>query len=235
MINNAVTGDRAEQVIKETNEGIIGKTIRAIISVVLWLGFALMINIISELSGMAFKWWDIPGSKHSEMMIQKELTWLNTDFKNAIGNPYSRAKKAVDDSYEKVFVWKNKDYGTSITNLSKGRTRISVYFKAMFNMVELFIIRLVVIVFSFPVFIIFGFLAVIDGLVERDKRRFGGGRESSYFWHYVSSWIKPLMIAPFVIYIASPFSIHPSLVMIPFAVSFGYTLWLSTSMFKKYL
>jgi integrating conjugative element membrane protein (TIGR03747 family) len=53
------------------------------------------------------------------------------------------------------------------------------YLEAASTVTQTFVIRLALIVFSMPVFLLAGLIGAVDGLVERDLRRWGGGRESS--------------------------------------------------------
>ena len=47
-------------------------------------------------------------------------------------------------------------------------------------------------------------------LMSRDLRRWGGGRESSFVYHYAKNAAMPLIIASWVQYLALPVSLHPS-------------------------
>ena len=89
--------------------------------------------------------------------------------------------------------------------------------------------------FSLPVFVAFGVVAFTDGLLQRDLRRFGGGRESAYLWHYAKRWIAPTLTLPIVLYLGLPFSIYPPFLIVPFAMLFGFAIWISSALFKKYL
>ena len=214
--------------------GMIGGAIAFVLELFLWLVLALFFNILVELVGIFFQYWSIPGAAHSAQMIQAELNWLNRDFSNVFGNPAQTSVEFARSFYQLLFVWLGYDTLAALKN-SPRFFMYAEYLEAAVNMIYLFAMRLVVIVFSFPVFFIFGSIGLIDGLSQRDLRRFGGDRESSYFWNRVVRFIKPMFILPFVIYLASPMSIHPSLVMLPFALCFGFTIWLSSLKFKKYL
>ena len=77
--------------------------------------------------------------------------------------------------------------------------------------------------------------AVVDGLVQRDLRRWGGGRESSFVYHYAKKAALPLVVMTWVTYLALPFSLHPSFVILPFATLFALTVVVTASTFKKFL
>jgi integrating conjugative element membrane protein (TIGR03747 family) len=75
----------------------------------------------------------------------------------------------------------------------------------------------------------------IDGLVRRDLRRFGAGRESGFVHHRARASLLPLAISPWVIYLALPVSVHPLLILLPGALLLGAAVNVTTASFKKYL
>lgn len=74
-----------------------------------------------------------------------------------------------------------------------------------------FCVRLVVLALTIPLFALAAFTGLVDGLVRRDLRRFGAGRESSYLYHKARGTIIPLAIFPWTFYLALPISISPML------------------------
>jgi integrating conjugative element membrane protein (TIGR03747 family) len=86
-----------------------------------------------------------------------------------------------------------------------------------------------------PLFLLFCLIGVVDGLVQRDLRRWGGGRESSYLYHYAKRSSGSFVIGAWVIYLALPFSIHPVFIVLPFAVLFAISVSIAATTFKKYL
>jgi integrating conjugative element membrane protein (TIGR03747 family) len=118
---------------------------------------------------------------------------------------------------------------------SVGGGSVYDWIRATIWVTQVFAVRLVVILFSMPIFLAFGVVALTDGLLQRDLRRFGGGRESGYIWHHAMKAVKPTVILPIVIYLGLPFSIHPNLIVLPFAVLFSISLWIGAAWFKKYL
>ena len=102
-------------------------------------------------------------------------------------------------------------------------------------MTQVFAVRLAILTLATPVFGLFATVALVDGLVRRDLRRWGGGRESSFVYHYAKNAALPLVIIAWVLYLALPFSLHPSWVILPFALGFALTVTVTASTFKKYL
>jgi integrating conjugative element membrane protein (TIGR03747 family) len=81
----------------------------------------------------------------------------------------------------------------------------------------------------------FSLVALVDDLVQRDLRRWGGGRESSFVYHYAKRAALPLVVITWVVYLSLPFSLHPTFIVLPFAALFALTVAVTASMFKKYL
>ena len=216
------------------DKSVISRTLRIFVDLFFWIFIAVIFNILIELLGIHFNWWDLPKETHSLMMIVNELSWLNREFLNALGNPAETSVAASDWFHDLLFLWKGTDYSDLLIQ-QVWAAPIVTDLKATLNIIHLLSIRLVVIAFSLPVFLAFGIVALTDGLLQRDLRRFGGGRESSYVWHYAAAVIKPAVILPVVIYLSSPWSIHPNFVVLPFAALFSLSIWISASTFKKYL
>lgn len=83
--------------------------------------------------------------------------------------------------------------------------------------------------------LLFGVMALVDGLVRRDLRRWGAGRKSSFIYHWSKRSALPLLVTAWVICLALPFSLHPSWVILPFATLFAISIVITASAFKKYL
>ena len=60
-----------------------------------------------------------------------------------------------------------------------------------------------------PVFLLFSLVALVDGLVQRDLRRWGGDGRVRLFTTMQKAAL-PLVVITWVVYLALPFSLHPS-------------------------
>ena len=54
-------------------------------------------------------------------------------------------------------------------------------------------------------------------------------------YHYAKKAAIPLIIMAWVLYLALPFSLHPSWIILPFALAFAFAVTITASTFKKYL
>lgn len=109
------------------------------------------------------------------------------------------------------------------------------YLVAAVYILMMFLVRLTILLLSFPIFIVFGIVGFCDGLMQRDIRRWTAANESSFVYHIAKKLSMPTLILGMLIYLSSPWSIHPNLVLIPTAIAFGLILALMSSKFKKYL
>ena len=86
-----------------------------------------------------------------------------------------------------------------------------------------------------PLFLMTAFVGLVDGLVRRDIRRFGAGRESGFVYHRAKATLVPLLVLPWVIYLALPISVSPLLILLPSSVLLGVAVDIAAGSFKKYL
>lgn len=101
--------------------------------------------------------------------------------------------------------------------------------------VLVFLVRLLVLVLTLPLFLLAAFVGLIDGMVRRDIRRMGAGRESGFIYHRAKASLMPLAVLPWIIYLAMPFSVSPLWMLLPSAILLGVAVNIAAGSFKKYL
>jgi integrating conjugative element membrane protein (TIGR03747 family) len=130
-----------------------------------------------------------------------------------VQEPGRTAQKLVGIAYESAFT--KTGFATWVQNTSQNaRTARSdnardarYYIGALYTHLEnvmiaaaytglVFLIRLLVLFLTLPLFITAAFVGLVDGLVRRDIRRFGAGRESGYIYHRARACLMPLVISP---------------------------------------
>lgn len=212
------------------------------------LFLSLVFSILIEFVGMTWFWND-EGAEHSKKMLLSEITYLNDGAKKSIfsSSPVDMARSATDQVHDIFdYIGINSTIRTLqqplteedsrfISNLKVLFQNISEYVYAAITVTELFVVRMLITALSLPVFILFGAGALIDGLVQRDLRKFGGGNESSFLYHKVKRGLKPTIIVSVLVYLSVPISIHPNLVFTPCAMLFGLFLFITATTFKKSL
>jgi len=98
-----------------------------------------------------------------------------------------------------------------------------------------FLVRVLVLCLTLPLFVTAAFVGVVDGLARRDIRRIGAGRESGFLYHRARASVLPIATLPWVIYLALPVSVHPLWILLPSAILLNIAVNLTAGSFKKYL
>ena len=197
---------------------------------------------------MAFVYPD-SGYEHAEQMMLKEISYLGSslDGDNFNGGYVEVASDKVNRVVTFLFIDSglidtiastktiNPDDGTIIRFFKGLAAQYYNFFMAAIYILCMFFIRLSILILSLPVFLLFGLVGVADGLMQRDLRRWCGGNESGYIYHWAKRFAFPIFVMAWIIYLAIPNSIHPNYIITPFAVLFGLILMVMSSTFKKYL
>ena len=203
-----------------------------------------------------YLFWPEAGWRHAQQMFEYELSWLSQDLIHSvvIKEPGRTAtwlaqmvydwlmvKTGVLDSINALTYYAGTTSPQQIVNFDlryeTGRVMIKLqdYGLAALYTVLTFCVRMVILTMTIPLFLLAGFTGLVDGLVRRDLRKFGSGRESSYLYHKARGTIIPLVIAPWTVYLAMPVSVSPLLILLPSAVLLGMSVYITVSSFKKYL
>ena len=230
-------------------EGLIAKSLAAVAKIVQWILLSLLFSIIVEWAGMVL-WWPDEGIEHSRTMLTTEISYLESDFRRSVvtSDPARFAKRVADNSYHYLFEvtrfvnlirWVSPPPAANEQGLRPTLHNIyqptAEFVIAMMQVTQLFSVRLAILTLAMPVFLLFSLVALVDGLVQRDLRRWGGGRESSFIYHYAKKAALPLVVITWVVYLALPFSLHPTFIVLPFAAMFALSVAVTASTFKKYL
>ncbi|NRF50367.1 TIGR03747 family integrating conjugative element membrane protein, partial [Pseudomonas stutzeri] len=206
-----------------------------------------------ECVGMHLFWPD-QGWRHAQGMLDYELNQLSTHFTRSavVQEPGRTARWLVEGAYEWAFVktglldWM-RDASAQASAPSRGVHRDFRYYLAQVYVwteryliaagftVLTFIVRLLVLVLTLPLFLLAAFVGLVDGLVRRDIRKFGAGRESGFVYHRARASLIPLAVLPWATYLVLPVSVNPLLILLPSAALLGVAGGIPAATFKKYL
>ncbi len=229
--------------------GLISNGLTAAAQAIKWLLFSLVFSLVIEWVGMVL-WWPEEGIAHSRTMLANEISYLDSDFRRSIvsSDPARFAKRVADSTYHYLFEvtqftrfirWVSPPPHPDEQGLRPTLHRIyrplAEFVIAAMQVTQVFSVRLAILLLATPVFLLFSLVALVDGLVRRDLRRWGGGRESSFVYHYAKKAAIPLVVLTWVVYLALPVSLHPTFIVIPFATLFALAVTVTASTFKKYL
>ncbi|EKH9631733.1 DUF4400 domain-containing protein [Salmonella enterica] len=177
---------------------------------------ALVLRVVLELAGLYF-WWPQEGSRHVFQVMKHEHTELVTALQpHPLGNEI-------------------------LVLLEKGATRVLMAnrllqkpFTALVYMLVSFMQRLVWLIAMQPLFYLCTLTALVDGLVQRDLRRFGSGLESVFLHRYVIRSGSSVATMLWVFYLVHPLFVPAILVLLPAALWLGITVWMAAGSFKRW-
>lgn len=229
--------------------GFIAGAFATTLQTIAWLIAGLILSIAIEIIGMLF-WWPDQGARHASAMLQAELSYLGEEFPRSLltADPLAFTASLVRTAHEWLVVRTGLErlLGFLAGAAPPDTARFSAYvhaalspalpyIQATITMIQVYAARLSVLLLTSPVFLLAGLAGLAEGLIRRDLRRWGGGRESSFVYHHVRRLILPSLLAAWTVYLALPFSVHPAFVVLPCATAFGLTVLTASSRFKKYL
>lgn len=232
-----------------TQRGLIGRALHRMLQILIWLFIALVFSVIVEWVGMIF-FWPEEGPAHSQEMLENEIEYINKDFYDSVivSTPAKFARDVADVFY--VFMFEKTRFVDFIRWLEEPPTpadsKAKDWFRALYKpfsdfifagmtISQVFALRIAVLILAMPAFAIFMLVGITDGLVERDLRRWQGGTESSFVYHWAKKPIIPVLLITWFVYLSMPVSVHPNFVILPFAALFGLLVAITASKFKKYL
>ena len=215
--------------------GFLNDFIGLFFNTIFLLFVSLLVSIIVEWCGLYFQWWG-GGTLHSLDMLRIELGYANSTVESAIVSDFNKGWIGVFvEKYKlimhQIFYWSSQVFSF----ITSDNNTLTMYADSGYNIALVFILRMMLIIFSFPLFVMVFIWGFVDGLVERDLRKFGAGRESSTIFEAARRMSFPLLVLPFVIYLSFPTAINPLYIIPPSAIFQGLLYRILFSKYKKYL
>lgn len=216
--------------------GIIGKIFSFIGKIIGILLASLLLSIVFEWIGITW-FWPEQGYRHSQEMMMAEMGWFESHFTESLlhSSPVQLAQLTLSEVNNWLFIktgisaWLSQADGGIFGHYARA------YLESIMYVTLTFCIRVMIIVFTLPLFMLSALVGLTDGLVRRDLRRFGRGYESSFIYHNAKRTVLPIMFIAWAIYLSTPFSLHPNWILLPAAGLFGLSISIVSGSFKKYL
>lgn len=227
--------------------GLLGHAFWFAIKLLFWsfLGWFIALSVATGLLAFMGK---PSGLRYLHQLIHSQLDSLGTLPVLVAKTPAQTAKQAMYSVGHALFVkthiidglnqWKHGELAQDKTMqayLNCGYQWLGDYSKAWIISTQLIILRLVIAFFMLPLCLLAGLVGFIDGLVQRDLRKFCGGRESALVYHRAKRYIAPTLMTGFFIYLILPLPLPPQWIFIPTAALFGLVVRITVSRFKKYV
>lgn len=223
---------------------LIGRVFNLIFGFIGFILGSALLSILVEWLGLYFEWYASP--QHAQEIFQQEYQVLDQSVKQ-LGQYMSQIKslfKGVNGCLSLIH-----EGVQSLTNLQSSLMNrvgdtislnlawieiLKVYLNAALYVLMTVVVRASILFLSTPIFIIALFLGIIDGLVERELRKWGGGRESSNQYKIAKSLIVPAYLLAWMLYLSYPNPVHHLLVVLPCAVLLSYMVRHTCYTMKKY-
>lgn len=152
----------------------------------------------------------------------------------------------TDGIYEVAFVWTGLDAFMQravdlapLSPLNETMRRFVlgnwVFLETAATGLQLFSLRLGVLVLAMPLFFITACGAAADGLITWYLRRTGAGRESGFIYHRTKRGLALSVLVLWLVYLVPPVPLDPRWVISPFLLIAGVAVRLTVAYFKKYL
>lgn len=202
-----------------------------LLKLVFMLLAALVVSIVVEWIGMAL-WWPSEGVEHSQRMIDTEMQYLDQVYESqsVLSNFIDALMMWMIHSVNHIVSWSQLE---SIATASIDIARIGAI--SAINVIHVFGLRLMVLILSIPTFLIFGLAGLVRGMVNRELRRWGAGRESSGMFHLYKSIMPASFLGVWFLYLSMPISVNPFLLIGPSALFFAFVVSGAIYRFKKYV
>jgi integrating conjugative element membrane protein (TIGR03747 family) len=238
-----------------SGHGPIGMAVALAFGLVLTTAFSWFLSIVIELVGMHTLWKD-KGVLHARQLVQEDLRYIaEAPHSLVVADTvaFSRALVArVAIPFERLDVVSFHQRTTTalerpVSHARAGSAtlkRISntlAHMWATLGMVAMYTaqdtaLRLAIVVFALPAFVLACLLGAVDGMVRRDLRKWGGGRESSFVYHHAKAMTYLTLGGGFSLYLAWPGGgFNPAYMVLAGTALAAWSLSLTLSSFKKYL
>mgnify|MGYP001067113270 CR=1 FL=1 len=227
--------------------GLVVSAIGLALRIIGLLIASLLFSILIEFAGLLLFWGD-QGWRHSQAMLTSELGWLSKHFKSSLilQQPGQTIVQWLDFLNQWLLVKTGFADFAQQTRISSQGNGFWSWINQLYVSIEdlvlaavyvafTFVVRLTILVLATPLFLLASFTGFVDGLMRRDLRKFGAGRESSFVYHRAKRAVVPLLFVPWIIYLSLPFTINPMAILLPCAVILGTTVAITATTFKKYL
>lgn len=212
------------------------------------------IGVLIEIGG-SYTIWEEQGEGHIQSLVQEDLGYIAAAPRSVLIDDTSAFAKTIVEGvtypYERLGLirlyrnqMKAERQRETQAALSKGMSaaassllgELSRYILISMFVLQDVLLRMSIAVFALPAFLLACVLGAVDGLMRRDLRRWGGGRESSFVYHHAKKFAVWSLTGGFVFYLSWPFGhFNPAYMVLIFTVLVAYTLSTALSAFKKYV
>lgn len=198
-----------------------------------WTVSLCMLVLIVDLVCVMLIWED--GSETLARLVVTERRNLGLDSHTAAG-------RTVDSVMAHAHDWTFVKTGFEDWARAQRSDFLSTFMHSLWFVVDaavqglqLFALRIAVLLLSLPLFLTVAAAAVADGVYGWLIRRSAGARESGFIYHRAKRAFPSILVLMWLVYLVPPVAMDPRWVLPPFVVLFAIALRLRVAYFKKHL
>lgn len=215
---------------------------------VLWiLTWFFIICLLTLFVDMHYVFWPYPDGAHGVEALKANLA-VEVDLVSRLSDDrtWATIRMITDSIYQVVFGWSGMDDLlrqaadpaplTPLNEIMRGFARgFWVFLETAAVGLQLFALRIGVLVLATPLFLVTTFAAATDGLIPWYLRRTGAGRESGFIYHRSKRGLALSVLALWVIYLVPPVPLDPRWVIPSFLCLSAISVRVTVAYFKKYI
>lgn len=206
------------------------------ITVILYLLTTILLGTIIDFIGYLIGWWE---RDHQLTVLATEIQYLGNNFTASVfGVPPADLALSISQKVQSWLTLSTKIGGQEYAFWRLVKmivSHIEPFWQNLVYTVMTVAVRCFMISMSIVFFILVFLVAAVDGLVERELRKEGGGLEHSKVYHHAKIWVGRVLIVSPIIYLSWPMAINPGFIILPAAFAFGFATYMTFSTFKKHL
>nr|WP_145550019.1 TIGR03747 family integrating conjugative element membrane protein [Variovorax boronicumulans] len=224
--------------------------------------FSWFVGIVIEVIGMHTIWKD-EGEAHAKRIVDQDVAYIAAAPRSLLIDDTAALSQdivtRVEQAYRKLGIvnWYLRYHGPDVreavdtsaggsakAGMARGLRNATVQVSrtgSRIALISMFVaqdvlLRMSIAIFALPAFALACLLGAIDGLVRRDLRRWGGGRESSFIYHHAKRYTAWSLTGGFGLYLTWPFGgFNPAYMVLVFTVLVAASLSTTVAAFKKYV
>ncbi len=231
-----------------SNAGPVGWMLIIVLGLIGSIIMSWFIGVVIEMVG-CYSVWSDNCMGHSRDLVAEDLNYIAAAPRSIlfpdtvevanwligwVAWPYQHLQiEQVYNHYQSVDLTHLKGIRKALAAITKDGSRLLLISQYVLQDTML---RFAIAVFAAPAFVLACLLGAVDGLVRRDLRKWGGGRESSFVYHNAKRATTWSCVAGFTLYLAWPFGgFNPAYMVLIFTVLVAFSLSTALASFKKYL
>ncbi len=203
-----------------------------LLSLLAWL---LLLIIFS---GMIFYKGAYVSGEAVQRLFNSDSVWLadkNISMSHTLMSMLSQIEVRVKSSLSHVFEFISPVSDKINLNAFVNLQGVMAVIMIMIETIKIIAIRLYIFILSFPLWFSVLFIMIVDGLAQRDIRKFQAARESTFLFHRLKLLTENLFYSFFLIYMSMPIAIHPEAFLLPMVIVVSVLFMLSIKYYKKYV